>query len=426
MSAPETVAEGRATLEAWLAEERDTQLAFIRDFARIDTTNPPGDTREGAAFIAGFLRQRVGEPAVVDPQPTMPNLVAHVDGAAPGRHLVLNGHIDVFPVGERSHWTQDPFGGAIVDGRLFGRGVVDMKCGTTASLFAFTYLARLRHLLKGRLTMTAVSDEETGGYWGADYLLRELTDEVLGDCVLNGEPSSVDTVRFGEKSILWLRFRIRTAGGHGAYPHLSPSATRIAADLIGDLAEIEAIAPATPPNVAAVLNRPEVRAAIEKGLGRGAADVVGRVTLNIGIVKGGTSINMIADECVVDADARLPIGVSVEEVVATAETIAARHPGATVERLQQNVTPPNWCDPEGEMMGIVRRNVRASIGIDPQPIVNLGGTDCRFWRVRGIPAYVHGCSPAGMGAPDESLDLEEFLHVVRVHTLSAYDYLTVE
>ncbi|MDP6342488.1 MAG: hypothetical protein QF578_04685 [Alphaproteobacteria bacterium] len=72
----------------------------------------------------------------------------------------------------------------------------------------------------------------------------------------------------------------------------------------------------------------------------------------------------------------------------------------------------------------MQRNVQDSIGILPQPIVNLGATDCRFWRNLGVPAYVHGCSPNGMGAPNEAVDIDEFFHVLRVHALSAYDFLT--
>jgi len=68
--------------------------------------------------------------------------------------------------------------------------------------------------------------------------------------------------------------------------------------------------------------------------------------------------------------------------------------------------------------------VQALLGVRPPAIISLGATDCRFWRAAGTPAYVYGCSPAGMGAPNESVSIDEFLHVVRTHTLSAYDYLS--
>ena len=57
-------------------------------------------------------------------------------------------------------------------------------------------------------------------------------------------------------------------------------------------------------------------------------------------------------------------------------------------------------------------------------MVTLGGTDCRFWREKGVPAFVYGCSPDRMGAPDESVAVDEYLHIVKTHTLCAYDYLS--
>ena len=79
----------------------------------------------------------------------MPNIVGAYDCGSPGKHLVLNGHIDVFPVNENETWTQPPWSGAIADGKIWGRGAADMKCGTTASIFTYAYLHGLREKLKG-------------------------------------------------------------------------------------------------------------------------------------------------------------------------------------------------------------------------------------------------------------------------------------
>jgi len=407
-----------------LAAERDEQIALLQAFVRTDTCNPPGDTRAGARLIGDFL-DRQGLPyRVVAPQAQMPNLVGSIDGAGPGRHLVLNGHIDVFPIGDPDSWTQDPLGGEIVDGCLYGRGAVDMKCGTTASLFAYAYLNRLRSAWPGRLTLTVVSDEETGGRWGADYLLEHLGAEVLGDCVLNGEPSSRHTLRFGEKAILWLRFTVKVPGGHSAYPHLSASANKIAARLILDLERLETLEPEIPADVRAVLTRADVRQAMDAGLGDGAADVAMRLSVNIGTINGGVKTNMLPETCVFEADCRLPVGLSRARVMAEVRRILARYPEARVEEVLERTLEPRASDPEADMVRIIQANAEAACGVRPLPIVNLGATDCRFWRNHGVPAYVYGCSPEGMGAPDENVEVAEFLDVVRVHVLSAYDHLT--
>lgn len=293
-----------------------------------------------------------------------------------------------------------------------------MKAGTSASIFTYRYLHRLRDRLGGRLTLTAVSDEETFGPWGARYLM-EHHPEVHGDCLLNGEPSSPLTIRFGEKGPLWLRFTVRTRGAHGAYTHLTPSATKIAARMIGDLEELTAIPAQVPLDVADALAG--AAAAIDEAQGPGAKDILQRVTLNIGVIHGGQKVNMVPGTCVFEADVRLPPGVSKDAVMARVGAITARYPEAEMEEI--NFSAPSVCDPNHPMVGILRANARALGRPDPAPIVSLGGTDARLWRQRGIPGLVHGPFPRGMAQADEHVEIEEYLHIVRMHALSAYDYL---
>jgi succinyl-diaminopimelate desuccinylase len=243
--------------------------------------------------------------------------------------------------------------------------------------------------------------------------------EVLGDCCLNGEPSSPYSIRFGEKGPLWLRFTLRTAGAHGAYTHASPSATRLAARLIHDLEKLEELEFDLPDNLARA--QAEAIAAADKAMGPGAGEILPKVTLNIGTIQGGLKVNMIPGECSFEADFRLPIGMSREHLLAEVEKVLAAYPEATVEEINCNL--PSYCDPCGDMVEIIQNNVEAMKGFRPKPVVSLGGTDARLWRYANVPAYVYGVFPKGMGSADEHCDVEEFLHVVRTHVLSAYDYL---
>lgn len=414
----------RAALSQRIDADRDRLIRFLQDFTRIDTSNPPGDTRAGAAFICDSLTAAGLTHRIVAPQEAMPNILASARFDRPGRHLVLNGHLDVFPVGDRARWTRDPLSGDLADGRIHGRGTVDMKCGTTGSIFTYAYLSEVAPALKGRLTLALASDEETGGRWGSGYLIEREKDEVLGDCVLNGEPSSPATVRFGEKAMLWMRFSIRTRGGHSAYPHLSRSANKIAAALVRDLEALEAIRPLAPEVVRRALSRDGVREGAERGLGAGAGEILQKVTVNVGVVRGGVKINMLPAECEIEADARLPVGVDRDQVRRAVDQIVALYPEVSWAEGPSQPVNATWSDPEHEMVGLIQDNVEALLGFRPPAIISLGGTDCRFWRAAGVPAYVYGCSPAGMGAPDESVAVDEFLHVVRTHALSAFDYLS--
>ena len=96
-------------------------------------------------------------------------------------------------------------------------------------------------------------------------------------------------------------------------------------------------------------------------------------------------------------------------------------PDATVNETNCNL--PSWVDPDCEIIRIVQKNVEELRGFRPQPIVSLGGTDARLWRQRGIPGLVHGPFPRGMAQADEHVEIEEYLHIVRMHALSAFDYL---
>ncbi len=402
-----------------IEEDRDLLVGFLRDFIRCASPNPPGDTLAAARHVRALLDAHGADYRVIAPNETMPNIIAAFDCAKPGRHLALNGHIDVFPAGDGAGWTKDPWGAELVDGKIYGRGACDMKSGTTASIFAFLYLRELRDELHGRLTLSAVSDEETFGPYGARYLFKHHP-EIIGDCCLNGEPTGRETFRFGEKGPLWLRFTVRTHGAHGAYVHRSKSATAIAAKVIGELESLQDMKPPEAGNIATALDA--AAEIVDSAWGAGAAHNVRRVTVNPGIIKGGVKVNMVAAQCSFEVDIRLPNGLDDDAIRARVDAIVARFPEVSYEQILYN--PPSWSPPDAEMAGYVRANARAVSGIEPVPVVSLGGTDARLWRYRDVPAIVFGPSPIEMGGVDEFVAVDEFLDVVRTHVCSAYDYLS--
>lgn len=409
----------RRQLLEWIEQERAALVDFYGEFVRRPSPNPPGDTRMAANHICEFLSARGVPFAVVAPQPEAPNIVGTFGFGAPGRHLALNGHIDVYPVTDPEGWSRAPFSGEIAEGRVHGRGAADMKCGTTASLFTYVFLHRLRDKLAGRVTLSAVSDEETGGRWGTGYLM-EHHPEVIGDCCLNGEPGSPHVVRIGEKGPLWARFIVTGPSGHGGYPQRGVGAIMNAARLIIDLDAVTRIAPQTPPALKAALEA--ARSAMERGLGAGVVETVQAVTLNVGKIHGGVKISLKPTECVFDVDIRLPIGVDKAMLMDKLDAILARHPHARMEEII--FAAPNASDPGGEMVGIIQDNVEGLKGFRPPPAISIGGSDTRFWRYRGVPAYIYGPTPTGAGGSNEYVEIEEFLHVVRTHALSAIDYLS--
>ena len=100
--------ETKRQLLEWIDADRDRLITFLSQFVQAKTPNPPGDTRDAAAHITAFLDAAELPYRIIDPKPEFPNIVATFDGHAPGKHLVLNGHIDCFPVGEHETWTHGP------------------------------------------------------------------------------------------------------------------------------------------------------------------------------------------------------------------------------------------------------------------------------------------------------------------------------
>lgn len=409
----------RDTLLEWIEADRDKLIGFFSELVAAKSPNPPGDTREAVAHITSLLDAEDAPYRLIIAHPEMPNIVGTFKGGKSGRHLVLNGHTDCFPVNENEPWSHAPWSGKISDGKVWGRGAADMKCGTCASIFTFIYLNRMRDRLKGQLTLTAVSDEETNGPYGARYLIENYP-EVHGDCCLNGEPTNPLTIRFGEKGALWLKFTVRAASGHGAYTHTTEGANKIAVRFASALTALEQIEAGTANNVTDVLKRNA--AMIDKVLGAGACEVVGKVTVSLGVIHGGIKVNMIPSECTLEADIRLPAGLKKDRVMVELDKTLARFPQVEMEEIY--CCESTWSDPEGEMANILRANVKQLRGSEPAAIVSLGGTDARLWRQRQIPAYIYGPAPTGMGSSDEYVEIEDFLHIVRTHVLSAYDYLT--
>jgi succinyl-diaminopimelate desuccinylase len=298
-----------------------------------------------------------------------------------------------------------------------------MKCGTSASVWTYIYLHRLRDRFAGRLTLTCVSDEETGGTWGAKWLIENFGNEFRGDCMLNGEPSVPSMVRFGEKGTLRIIVEIDTPGAHAAYTHASPNAIRIAAELIGGLYELEKLPVEQDDAICRAIEAGF--GAIDAGIGVGASTILNRVTVSVGVIQGGVKINMLPGHCRLEVDIRLPIGMTHAFMLGHVERIISRHPQARLIPVWTHSCEPTVSAPDHEMVGILKRTV-AGLGLpEPAAAVSLGATDCKHWRQNGVPSYVYGCRPTNMAKPDEYVEVEEFLHVLRTHALAAAAYLSL-
>jgi acetylornithine deacetylase len=143
-----------------------------------------------------------------------PQLVARRAGSGGGRSLLLNGHIDVVTPEPRERWTTDPFGAAVRDGRLYGRGACDMKGGVAAMVVAVEVLTALDVPLRGDLLVNTVTDEEST----AAGSLAAVARGVRADGAIIPEPTAL-TAWLGTRGSLMPEIVVEGRAGHAGFPH---------------------------------------------------------------------------------------------------------------------------------------------------------------------------------------------------------------
>jgi acetylornithine deacetylase/succinyl-diaminopimelate desuccinylase-like protein len=211
----------------WKSVEADA-IETLQAYIRINTSNPPGDVTKAADFLAAIL-QREGIPFKrYESGPGRSILLARLKGNGSAKPLLLLNHMDVVPA-DASRWQRDPFAGDIADGKIWGRGSIDMKGLGVAQLYAFIQLSRQRVPLARDVLLMADPDEEVGGTLGAQWMRKNHYDELdpeyildeggLGSRDLFAPGKLVFGIAVAEKKIMWLKLRAEGVAGHGSQPH---------------------------------------------------------------------------------------------------------------------------------------------------------------------------------------------------------------
>ena len=211
----------------WQAVEAEA-IRTIQSYVRINTSNPPGDVTKAADFLAGLLK-REGIPVTrYESGPGRSIVLARLKGSGSAKPLLLLHHMDVVPT-DPTRWRHDPFGAEIADGKIWGRGTMDMKGLGVVQLMAFLSLKRQKVPLTRDVILMAVPDEETGGKLGALWMRTNHYQEIDPEFILDeGGFGSRDLfapgklvfgISVAEKKILWLKLRAEGVAGHGSQPH---------------------------------------------------------------------------------------------------------------------------------------------------------------------------------------------------------------
>jgi acetylornithine deacetylase/succinyl-diaminopimelate desuccinylase-like protein len=211
----------------WKAVEAEA-IGTIQAYVRINTSNPPGDVTKAADFLAGLL-EREGIPVKrYESGPGRSIVIGRLKGSGTAKPLLLLHHMDVVPT-DPARWQHDPFAAEIADGKMWGRGTMDMKGLGVVQLMAFLSLKRQNVPLARDVILMAVPDEEVGGQLGAEWMRANHYAEIDPEFILDeGGFGSRDLfapgklvfgVSVAEKKILWLKIKAEGVAGHGSQPN---------------------------------------------------------------------------------------------------------------------------------------------------------------------------------------------------------------
>jgi acetylornithine deacetylase/succinyl-diaminopimelate desuccinylase family protein len=368
-------------------------VALTRSLLQATGQNPPGEEAATVAML-GAAAAELGLEVVETPvRPGRNNLRITLAGG-PGPGLLLLGHTDVVPVGDG--WTKDPFGGAVEDGRIYGRGASDMKGGLAAALSA---MAALRSAgLTGPVELGALVDEEETGV-GIRAYVESVRTPFLG-CI-TAEPTDLQTV-VGARGASYLRVEVHGTACHAGNPDDGANAIYGAAAVV---AEIERM---------------------NRELAQRPHPLMGPATWSVGQITGGTSGSIVPAECVVIADRRLLPGEStatvLDDVRQRVAGLRLHDRGLTVDVTMPMEMPAFETPADSTLVATVDAALADAGGPGLPPGGWTAACDGGFVaRDLGVPAVVLGPGSVATQAhrPDESVAIEELVVAARAYTLTA-------
>lgn len=368
-------------------------IATLQGYVRVDTSNPPGDVTRAADFLTGILTREGIEVKRFESGPGRAIVLARLRGdGTGGKAILLESHMDVVPT-DPARWTKAPFGAEISDGKIWGRGTIDMKGIGTSYLYSFIMLHRQKVPLTRDVLLMFVPDEEIGGELGAKWMIKNHYAELDPEYVIDeGGFGSRDMFTAGklvfgisvaEKKLIWLRLRAEGVAGHGSQPHtenpndhLMKGLSRLFAEPIG--AAPFPVVTTMKQRIGGPLTENKFNNAIQQS------------TMSLTSLRSGVGdppkANVIPSVAEATIDCRLLPGTTEAQWVAEVKRRLA-DPTITVEVINANddpaVTPLDTPMYRALESAITRRHPGAIV----TPMTVPYGTDANAFRPRGVKSY---------------------------------------
>ena len=261
--------------------DEDFIVNLTKELVGMDSQNPPGKTSHIVEFLEKKCEKLGFTTKIFTLDEDRHNIMVYFgDGE---KDIVLSGHLDTVPAGDPSSWKFPALQATLENGKIFGRGSVDMKGGVATLLAVMELIQRLDIKLKHRLVFAGTADEEVG--MNGAFQLQEKGVMDNATCLIITEATNLQ-VGIAEKGPYWIRVHVKGKAAHGSMPEEGINAIEGACLGIPALKKIV----------------PEIE-----------HELLGKSTLNVGIINGGVKINVVPDECYFDCDFRLVPEVDFQE-----------------------------------------------------------------------------------------------------------------
>jgi acetylornithine deacetylase/succinyl-diaminopimelate desuccinylase-like protein len=387
-------------------------LEYFRTYLRFDTSNPPDNTAAAIGFLQGILRKEGIATETFAAQPGMVNLMARLPGHAGVKPMLLMSHADVVPA-VAANWSHPPFAAELADGYVWARGAIDTKCNGIMALMTMLALKRQGVALRRGLEMMVNADEEAGGAQGAEFMIANHFDRIDPAFAFNeggsGQPDFLGStgvtfrVAVSEKRVMWLRLVAHGKSGHGSVPtpdnpslilvnalsRLLREQPPIRITSIFDRA-MKTTAPRMPFPASfelAHLGLPGMVSLAMRGpLTDYPVQALMRDTISPTVLSAGVKVNVIPSTAEADLDCRLLPGTNADAFLARIRDLLG-DPRISIDYIQHPDEGAESPD-SGEAWEAIEKVVARDFPGDAVvPLMTSGGTDSRFLRMRGVPAY---------------------------------------
>lgn len=367
----------------------------LSQYVRIDSSHPAGRTVETAALFAERLQAAgIAFRVYQTPEPGKVNLVARLRASRPSaeKPLLLSNHMDVVQA-VAADWTFDPYAGEVADGYVYGRGALDMKGMGIMQLMAMLLLERQSVELTRDVLLLCTCDEEIGSRLGARWMVEHHFGELDPAFVLDEGGSGmrgffgageVFEVSVGEKRAVRLRLVARAEPGHASQPWDEAATHRLvraAHAILTQPPEDRACPP-----VAEMIRRLGGDAARQEIAAQRASRPLLHDTISLTMLGGGYKINVIPEQAEMSFDCRLLPDTDARAFVSNLEQLV-NDPGVRFEVTYPDAAPATapWDSPLFAALEAACRAHAPDALVTPS--ICVGGTDARYFRQRGVPAY---------------------------------------